>query len=236
RVHAQWERLLEKVPDLIRQAQKAIFAAYPTQDPDIVFWTGFYEDEFWLQDIINYRAAALVPHIMDYWQGDFSFDWSNWMGLYSYNNQAYTSLRRTLMNLPGNIPPHILSNMSLLELERPITDRVELVSLLSAVTPFDSRHANVFMYATREQLLRAFRKVADHLRQDKPLSTRKITNIVSPVIYIVDYPDVHQGNVVGLAEKSIRWHRHLQEHRTARTIDELGGDRPTALPPAVLPD
>jgi hypothetical protein len=55
---------------------------------------------------------------------------SGWQRWYSYSDQSYRTLRRTLMNLPGGIPPELLFQLSNVELERPITDRVELLGIL----------------------------------------------------------------------------------------------------------
>lgn len=251
RIHVQWERLLGRVPDTVLQVKKAVFSAYPMWDAVATNYDWFYEDPYWVRDVIQHRAAALTAHLLNPYAFNVNIDLtefepkaiphlkrdlSDWMGYYAKDGDVYTSLSRTLMNVPGNIPPSLLRNLKNIRLERPIIDRVELLSLLFVAGLPDENHVSVYMHATREQLLRAFKKVADHLRQDKPVSVRKVENVASYVRFITDYPEVHRGNVVGLAEKSIRWHRHMQEHRTARMIDELGGDRPTMLPPAVLPD
>jgi hypothetical protein len=53
---------------------------------------------------------------------------------------------------------------------------------------------------------------------------------------MIDYPEEHQGNIVGLANKSIRWHKEQHEQEIARQIDRLGYDTQTVKPPIPLPD
>ncbi len=54
--------------------------------------------------------------------------------------------------------------------------------------------------------------------------------------FLTDYPEEHRGNIVGLAEKSIAWHRTVAEQQAEKMIKDLGGRRETARPPIDPPD
>ncbi len=54
-----------------------------------------------------------------------------WQELFSQSD-AYTSLRRTLMNLPGGIPSTLLVNLPQIHLKRPVNRRLELMVILLA--------------------------------------------------------------------------------------------------------
>jgi hypothetical protein len=67
------------------------------------------------------------------------------------------------------------------------------------------------------------------------LSPRRWRDVETLVSYLNDYPDQHNGNVVGLAERAIRWHRDCRREIGEETIARLGFDTPVSLPPIPLP-
>jgi len=92
----------------------------------------------------------------------------------------------------------------------------------------------VFRSASEDRIARATRLVAEHTRN--PLSTRRTTDLKFVVSFLMDYPEKHRGNIVGLAEKSIRWHGRQQEEETERILGRLGRTRPTETPPIPVPE
>lgn len=162
----------------------------------------------------------------------------DWRALFSPTGEDYRSLNRTLTYLPGGIPATLLCRaLRDLYLERPITQRLELLALLhyqeAAGKREDWVNLPVFMHTDTPGVKEAVRRVAAYMHDD--LSTRKAADVRRAVGILADFPERHTGNIVGLADKSIRWHRDGQEHRTQETIDRLGGHTLTALPPS-LPD
>lgn len=161
-----------------------------------------------------------------------------WRGLFSPTGTPYRSLDRTLMNLPGGVPSSLTAYLSLVHLERPVLSRAELVVLtaherlrLDRGSP--QRNERVFRNASEDRVARATRLVAGHTRN--PLSTRRARDLAFMVSFLMDYPEDHEGNIVGLAAKSIEWHRRGQEQEAERILNELGRDRSTAAPPIPLP-
>jgi hypothetical protein len=67
-------------------------------------------------------------------------------------------------------------------------------------------------------------------------SSRRTREISIVVGYLDDYPEAHQGNLVGLADRAIRWHRQEQEEVQRRMLERLGPTTPTARPPVPLPE
>ena len=165
----------------------------------------------------------------------------NWRDLLSHSGKSYRSLDRTLMNLPGGIPAGYLSELCAIELPRPITDRVELLCLLGyrsvygRNTRYDTpNNTGVVIHAPREQILEAMSRVAAHTHND--LSPRRSKSYRFFSRFIADYPDFHSGNIIGLTEKAIDWHRHQQQNEITEISEQLGEDTKTALPPIPLPD
>lgn len=161
----------------------------------------------------------------------------NWRGLFSPTGQDYRSLNRTLMNLPGGIPSSLFCGLQLIELPRPILKRLELLAVLLFVgdIPGNRLHPNfgVIIHARDAQIKEAMRRVSEYIGQS--LSTRKVMHVRRFVEFVRDFPDAHNGNIVGLADKSIHWHRDEQEREVMKQLDHLGGDTETAKPPIALP-
>ena len=162
----------------------------------------------------------------------------NWRGLFSPTGESYRSLDRTLMNLPGGVPASLVPYLSLTYLEQPVFSRSELVVLAlyekwQFVRDLPRRNDSVFHRASEDRIARATRLVAEHTRN--PLSSRRANDLRFVVGFLMDYPEEHAGNIVGLAEKSIRWHRHQQEQETERILERLGRARLAEAPPIPVP-
>ena len=161
-----------------------------------------------------------------------------WHGLFSPTGDPYRSLDRTLMNLPGGVPSGLMPYLSLARLERPVLARSELTVLaLHERRRFGADGSagkeRVFRHASADRIARATRLVAEHTRN--PLPARRTRDLRFVVDFLMDYPDEHGGNIVGLAEKSIRWHGRQQEEEVERTLERLGRARATEAPPVPLP-
>lgn len=157
-----------------------------------------------------------------------------WRCLFSPCGEDYHALNKTLTNLPGGVPHRLLCNLQNVHLARPITDRAEL-ALVCAVAGLDvinRQNWHVFVYATRAQIAEALERVARFTHNEWGL--RKTRHFNSLAQFLGDYPEKHTGNLVGLADKSIAWHRHQNEADIETQIGELRGQK-AALPPVALP-
>jgi hypothetical protein len=68
------------------------------------------------------------------------------------------------------------------------------------------------------------------------LSPRRWRDVRDAVAFADDYPDPHHGNVVGLAERAVRWHRDQRQEIVDQTIARYGHGRPLPRPPIGLPE
>jgi hypothetical protein len=158
----------------------------------------------------------------------------NWMALFSPTNSTYRSLNRTLMNFPGGIPHRLACYLSYVHLDKPISTRLELLTLLFAIQGSRvQRHREIFMHAPESRIHAAMKIVGRSTNND--LSTRRAGDVQTMVLFLLDYPHLHGGNIVGLAENSVQWHRDEQEQLVEKTLEKLGGDRATIKPPVPLP-
>jgi len=102
-----------------------------------------------------------------------------------------------------------------------------------SVELYDSPNEKVFMFATFAQIKKAMALVEEHTR--RKLSIRRTRDSGFFTRCLLDFPDEHNGNIVGLTQKSIRWHRDGQAIERQKTLDSLGSDTKTALPPLHWP-
>jgi hypothetical protein len=260
-VAGQANRLLPRTDQAVLYVQRAVFAA-TFGVGSLILDEAFYRaaDPYVISDISKYRAAAIVArNLCEPW-GPCTFGrhgsscglWvgqdctctipvpraveylKNWRDLLSPTGKPYTSLNRTLMNLPGGVSHHLVCNLARIQLERPVTDRVEFtVVALSADYP---RTVNqpVFQRADREQIERALRRVAAALHT--PLTSRRTRDLRTLIGYVADYPEHHDGTLSGLADRAIRWHRQIRDREVEDLLAEYGGDHPVTQPPIPLPD
>jgi hypothetical protein len=182
---------------------------------------------------------------------------SGWRGLFSPDGETYRSLDRTLMNLPGGLSPAILPYLAMVRLGRPLLTRLELAFVClygqglysryeggrNPLPPMPGDALNVeaataneaiFLNARADRIKRAVRLVSEHTRN--PLSPRRTTDLAFAVRFLMDYPEEHRGNIVGLAEKSIAWHRSAARREAEKVVASLGGKHEAARPPIDPPD
>jgi hypothetical protein len=154
-----------------------------------------------------------TTHPADVNENDLIAYLRNWRGLFSLTGHPYTSLNRTLMNLP-RVPAGLLPYLARVHLERPMTQQLELLLLLthSATAYGDAwqRHLHTYMHATANQIHEAMRQVAVHTWNElRPTLPRDMELLIG---FLNDYPQPHHGTIIGLAKKSIAWHRHARAH------------------------
>lgn len=250
RIKGERLRLLEKADPKVLAIQKAVFAA-SGQAPLELFDPYLYQkNKYYLQDVIKFPAAAMtvLDRITEGHPGPVNKDVvvnNDWKQLYvSRGKEVYTSLTKTLMNLPGGIPIGILTRFPRIHLERPVYSRRELVFILSCASHHDwvdinnyhSCHVlknnipHIIMNASAEEITRAAKKLGEHMRT--PFNLRKAYEVARLSQYIMDAAPhlTHNGNLVGLMEKAIEYHRQAQWSSVGIPPDTV-----TALPPIPLP-
>ena len=168
----------------------------------------------------------------------------DWRALFSDTGQSYTSLDKTLMNLPGRVTPGLLCKLHKVTLRRPVLDRLELMLISAAAECRNRHHDALFAHAQRVEIAQAMQHLGEAQRRELDIqdakwenwfSPRRTTGIVSFTRYLSDFPEVHHGRIVGLTQRAIRWHQEQAAGRYHRRLEILGLGRQTALPPIPLP-
>ena len=160
-----------------------------------------------------------------------------WRNLLSPSGQSYRSLDRTLMALPRNVPSRLVCLLNQVTLPRPLTDPLEL---LTVTLYLDCRYmgANsakepVFLTARAPQIRDAVRRVAAHTGNDLRVTRQRDLRFL--VRFLLDFPDLHRGTIVGLAKKAIRWHQNRRAERRAKILDQYGAETRVEMPPIPPP-
>jgi hypothetical protein len=157
---------------------------------------------------------------------------SNWLNLFSQGD-AYTSLRKTLMNLPGGVSSGLLMNLADLRLMRPVYKRLELIVLL-LWRQHSCINEKVFQFANADRIQVAIQMTGKSV--GRRLRTRSTSDIAWFVQQLATYPETHHGNIVGLAEKAIRFQRAEAERRTQEIRRQFGAAAKVARPSIGLPE
>jgi hypothetical protein len=245
-VAEQAHRLLPRTDPTVLAVQRAIFAATFGAGA-LALDKSFYGivDRYVIADICRYRAAAVAARNLGETWGPSRFDrhephcsrarpdcicaisttraaehLENWRGLFSPTGRPYTSLNRTLMNLPGGVSHHLVCNLGCITLERPVTDRVELTVLALSADYRRTANQALFRRTERRQVETALRRVAAAIRT--PLTSRRTRDLRTLVGYLADYPERHEGNMGGLAGRAIRWHRDAPRRQVEELVAQYG--------------
>lgn len=253
---AQWQRLRTGVPPEVLAVQRAVFAA-TLQECWLLHEPTLYAQRFLVRDMLRYRAAATLPVLAAQWMDEQRprprvsdprplseqlvealVDWPRW---YSPTKTAYRSLLRTLMQLPGRVPYWLLRYLPQIELERPMTDRLELITLLQAqrivsqhpATAATAACLRLLMHATRRDIEVAMAEVSATCAE--PLRPRRAADVWTFVSQLLDYPEPHHGRLRGLTRKALRWHRTVARQECDDIARELGPRTLTQSPPIPLP-
>lgn len=268
-IDRQRRRLLAKVDPTVLAVQRAVLGNGGEYPEMVLGDEALYRDRYLVHDILTYPAAAIAVAYVWEWL-DFRCAiagrkdagpeeaaglvqmLSQWRGLFSPTGTPYRSLDRTLMNLPPRIPGYALCSLRHTVLERPMLNRLELMSLLSRLMYVSNReHLEPEWPTTLSQI-----RMLQHTREAEvraavarftastgwvcdPDSDRDLGNFIE---FVCDYPQPHAGRLGGLLTKALRRWRQRRQQRAEDfsfdhfSLEEPGGpDTPTALPSIPLP-
>lgn len=282
RLREQWLRLLSLADPVVRDVQRAIFAA-TFGDAPLAADPALYRQPFLVRDILNFPACAVAVRNAYALSGDLPVRrllnapciqearrlarsmgmrlvmdavppeepdadmqlerLEDWKALFSDVGVDYRSLNRTLMNLPGRVPHRLVCNLRKVHLERPVEHRLELLVLTQYVGLRADRdsvgepradHTRLLQHAKASQVREALDRLSRHLRQ--PLDPRRAADVKQLVQFVADYPEGHAGNLLGLTERAISWHRDRHEEHMNAMRQHYGADTPTTTPPIPMPE
>lgn len=254
-VRPEYDKWLATLDPKVIEVERMIFKM--VGPANILSWqhmTKFHKtwlDPLIVREMTQYRAfRAFMVSRTDWQFYDYKVEYLlKWRSLLSYTGKSYHALNKTLDTWPGGVPNYMIDQLAYHTLRRHITDRVELILNLAHRFDWD-RHADIYQFATHDEIARAFKRVARHMHYDD-WSLRSAKHISQFVGLIHDYRGEHNGNIVGLAEKSMEWHDHREEREAIENIarqeryatQQLDYDalllkfknELTALPPIELP-
>ena len=265
-VEAQCERLTSKVPKTVLAIQRIVYKT-TGRAATITEQEHFFADSYLVGDVLTYCAAQVGMAFLDelasiepLLRGGYccvdddeaSFEHQlvfarNWRGLFSPSGDPYRSLNRTLMNLPSRFPPRLLLGLPRIRLPRPITSHIELAALCSRALcgggtsgpTVGASQLRTYAHATEAQICTAVERLG--LELGRPLSATRASDLDRAVRVMASYPLPHDGGIVGLADKTIRWRREQRREGMRELLVETGLpsslrclETPTALPPFPL--
>jgi hypothetical protein len=174
-----------------------------------------------IKDTTNYRAAriaVLYAHrygliAEDRYLGD-NFDW---LLSYSANGTKYTSLTKTLMNLPGGIVPVMLTEqLPHFILPEPAKSRIRLLSYL-VLSRSRNFHPSAILKSSDDEIYTAVKYMWHYFPGKDTTDFRSTQGIIRALNLIFDY----EGNwdnlsILGLARRAEEYHHNLELQRRLR--------------------
>jgi hypothetical protein len=251
-------RLIARVPSQVYRVHERIHRETLPGVSHLHRSRDFYDRRYLVADVLKFRAAAIaVNAVRVLCKGDLQVHYyddkalerleESWLGLFSPDGRAYGSLRRTLMNLPEEVPAPLLPALRLVHLPRPVTDPLELTTICAALAEKQRMwrypdlwpdRLKILLHAKATEIQEAVTRVAESTRR---LDLRGLSGVIFLVRYL-DFPESHTGRLGGLVEKAIRWHGHVARGTLEERLEKLDLpprlkrlDTPTAPPEFPIP-
>lgn len=237
RLKPHWDRMVKEVaPPMVRALARQMWGSV-RGDAAILHRVELYDDPQYahvLKDLNKYHAcrmvakslenrpykserAELVPILVDNFvealnnhpkPPDHLETLKDWRGFLT-PTIPYKALNKTLDKLPRAISVDQLPRLALLKLEQPLTDRLHLIFALSGATHHNwGLHEHLVLSASAEQIKEACRVIGFGLT-----SQSRTTMISDAASYILDYPEPYNGDISGLARRSVEWHRTVDKYK-----------------------
>lgn len=257
RITTRLRKLLEQVPpDIIKAHKNAMMVLGPKnyascgelqeKEPKPYFW----------KDLKNYPASILGLHKFGLYKVPSLIRATTWQDAFC------TTPSKTVMKTLQKIT----RKLALLELNKVMCSGIKLPKVYEnnqeAMFAFCCLahengiiHQDTIFNSSLKQFKKAIKLVVDHLNRRAKiysLDFRKQRELLSHLSYIMDYPEKTNCEIVGLAEKSIRWHeqqnaiRHRENElrELQRTMERKEAEKQyeefvkssTKMPPIPLPD
>lgn len=165
-----------------------------------------YNNHYLVKDINQYLIAAMsmAYAFLDTRGLYFSTNYSssrlnNWYDIF---NPRTKFVNLTLYNIKQPIRSDLIPGIS--NFDRPIFSKIELLFTLLAKQHYLDINYKPMHMATKNDIF----KVANlYKKAGYACDLRKTSCISNLVAFLMDYPDTHNGSVVGLFHKSLNWHR-----------------------------
>lgn len=203
---------------------------------------------FLFNDLKNfYPARVSVLHDANLWVGtqdQYGESRADWRLSFQGGGQFYTSLNKTLSNMPQGITYHWLFGLQKLRLPEPATTRLKLFAYTYLGRFYSNQIAKfekVILRSSEETIREAVEYIWHYLPTIETGDFRKPKGIAHAFSIMYDYPhDIGKWDMVGLARRSEEYHHIRQQerllHSTRWDIEYEDLEKlPTAKPPIKLP-
>lgn len=248
-IHKEWKRVISQVDPLTEEVHRKLFS--------LSLGKGYWgevknllknNNQHLISDVLSYKAAACsVLYASNYMETD-------WMLAFARGGEKYSSLTKTLMNLPNNIVYGMLPNLRDLRLPEPAYSRVRLFSYLSIPWTKREEYINIVKRSSDEDIKKGIRLMWHYFPSEKTKAGFKSSvEIVRALNLIFDYSgDIGKWDMAGLAKRSeayhhnealrieqrrVEWERESEEYRIKRLAElKLLEDAKTRTPPIKLPE
>jgi hypothetical protein len=207
RLYEVWKNSINSIDPIFSEVHKKMFSiSCGKGNWDSVRNLLKSNNKYLIQDVLKYRAAGISV----LWS--YIFDEDDWMLKYSCNRTKYTSLNKTLMNLPGNIPAHLLFNgLHNFYLPEPATTRIRLLAylMLCGEGRADIENRQVILKSSDDDIRTAIRLIWEQFPNKNTGKFISAQGIMSALGLMRDYVGSWNNiDIIGLAKRSIEYHRN----------------------------
>ncbi|MCK5742780.1 MAG: PcfJ domain-containing protein, partial [Chlorobi bacterium] len=149
----------------------------------------------------------------------------SWRKLYSITERVSRALNKTLSNLTDISGSNNMLEFPNYSLVRPLSNRLEIAV---SSCGYDSRHSKIIMHAKEDRIIRALSLYSQHIRG---VAVDSFLSLISEFVEFLDkFPDIHNGNIVGLTEKAIKWQEEEKDRDVMKLFCKYDETNKTAIP------
>lgn len=230
-LYPAWKSIVESVDPSILAVYKKFFVVRGPKAyiPRIFSNLEIYKNKTLINDILNYNSIHIFLQDACIEDGKVFFQrrgiWDrieerteNWRLLFSDTSKTYKALNLTLDRWPRGVPVGLATRLHTIHLTEPIYDRVKMIAVLCSLveSEYDRKinRVSCIMRSSPEQIRKAFKIFKKNYEKNHkvkfPFTLRGMKGISHLISYVSDFDSPHDGEIVGLLEKSHRWHQDMQ--------------------------
>lgn len=222
RIKPHWQHLIEFVPPEISHLARLMWSSVHT-DAAILHRHEIYAEGciHLYSDLKKYHACRLIakaeekridPHFSEERHLLLIESVKNWRQLYAENVTSPKAFNKTLDTLPHALSFHDISSLANVHLVEPISSRLHMIAVLCGADHFHwFMHERLVLQADDAML-----KAAGDLVEYRVSARSKTAHVRNLITFVLDYPAPFGGDFLGLARRSLEWHRENYIHEDVR--------------------
>lgn len=252
----QWRKKVDGFDPYKREIHKKLFLVSPGNARNFSRLQKYFDNRHFMDDIIKYKAAASwllngSDYDPSYWGfvHEEPFDFADWLSNYCPDRKKYTSMNKTLMNLPNGIFYSGLTALASIKLPEPVTTRLKLIAYMNVAGSHSwknniDQYLGILARSSEQDVKDAVKFIWKHFPDKDTGDFRKTRKITDAIRIIFDYPPDSKVDIKGLAVRSEVYHhnevvrrRIMQQEfeKRKKEFEEIKKSK-TKLPPIALPD